>query len=69
MPDYRHTVENLLIQNQCSRLEHLGAGIWKWYSPKTNIAFSVESYIPTQKIATEILKRAGIGSIVKPERD
>jgi hypothetical protein len=69
MPDYRHDVENLLAQHQCTRLEHLGAGIWKWYSPKTNIPFSVDSYVPTQKMANEILKRAGIAPVIKPKRD
>jgi len=69
MPDYRHELEQILVANQCQRLEHIGAGIWKWYSPKTNIVFSVESYFPSLKAANEVLERAGVGPIIKPKRD
>ena len=69
MPDYRHEVEILLTQNGCQRLDHIGSGIWKWYSPKTGIAFSVDPYFPSLKAANDVLERAGIGAIIKPKRD
>jgi hypothetical protein len=69
MPDYRHELELLLTQNGCQRLDHIGCGIWKWYSPKTNIPFQVEPFYPSLKAANEILVRAGIGPVIKAKRD
>jgi hypothetical protein len=69
MPDYRPELETLLIQNACQRLDHIGGGIYKWYSGKTGIVFNVEPYYPSLVAANEVLKRAGIAPIIKPGRD
>ena len=39
------------------------------YSPKNGITFSVDSYFPSLKAANDVLERAGIGAIIRPERD
>jgi len=69
MPDYRPELEQLLVQEGCYRLDHLGSGIWKWYSPKTNIPFVVDPIYPSLKAAHEVLRSAGIGPVIKPKRD
>jgi hypothetical protein len=69
MPDYRFELESLLVQNRCDRLDHIGAGIWKWYSPKTGVVFDVEPFYPSLKAANEVLQRAGIAPVIKAKRD
>lgn len=69
MPDYRIDLESVLIANGCQRLNHIGEGIYRWHSPKTNIIFSVQSFYPTLKGVDEVLKRAGIAPVIKPKRD
>jgi len=69
MPDYRYELETQLCHNGCQRLDHIGGGIWKWYSPKTQILFQVEPFYPSLKAANEVLTRAGVGPILKTKRD
>jgi len=69
MVDYRPELEQLLVQNRCVRLDHIGEGIWKWHSPRTNIVFNVEPYYPSLTAANEVLQRAGIAPVIKPKRD
>lgn len=68
MVNYHPQVVQLLTQYQCLRLEHIGNGIWKWYSPLTKMTFSVDNPIRSRKTAHAILERAGLPPIIKETR-
>jgi len=63
MKDYRPAVEAALRSIDCSPVEHLRNGIWRWYSPKTERYFSVDKTIPTRGMANKVLKEAGHGPL------
>jgi hypothetical protein len=69
MPDYHDQLVALLLQGQCQRLDHIGLGIYKWYSPKNGVRFQVEPYYPSIKAANEVLVRAGLAAVIKPTRN
>lgn len=68
MVNYHLEVLKLLTQYDCQRLNHIGNGIFRWHSPITNLVFNVDDPIRSINTANEILKRAGIGPIIKQRR-
>jgi hypothetical protein len=68
MVDYHRELLSLLTQNDCQRLDHIGAGIYRWHSPKSGITFNVEPSYPSRKAANEVLRRAGIAPVIKEKK-
>ncbi len=66
MQDYRPQVERALLSIECKQIKHMGAGMWRWYSPRTKTKFMVDYTIPTRGLANEILRNAGHGPIFPP---
>lgn len=65
MPNYHPEVVKLLNQYGCQRLEEAGRGMFYWYSKRTGVKFIVDHVVPSKGGANEILRRAGIGPLIK----
>lgn len=60
MAEYEKKVREILKQNGCTFVRHGKGDHDIWYSPKTNISFTVDSKIKSRHTANAIMKQSGV---------
>lgn len=59
MAEYEKKVRKILKQNGCTFVRHGKGDHDIWYSPKTNINFTVDSKIKSRHTANAIMNQSG----------
>jgi hypothetical protein len=59
-PDHHDAVVHQLSAAGCTRMEHVGDGAYRWYSPKSETLLIVEGQVFLRTQANAILQKAGL---------